>query len=73
MVFLVKINNLVFEIVNSVIIIVHIIYFIYLFIFLFCFRFFTYESTVVIHIAVMLPVSFVMKFAKLYFNNDDKN
>ena len=40
MVFLVKINNLVFEIVNSVIIIVHIIYFIYLFIFLFCFRFF---------------------------------
>ena len=67
--FLVKINNLVFEIVNSVIIIVHIIYFIYLFTFLFYFRFFTYESTVVIHVTVMLPVS----FAKLYLNNDDKN
>ena len=39
MVFLVKIFNSVFEIVNSVIIIVHIIYFIYLFIFLFCFHF----------------------------------
>ena len=31
MVFLAKINNSVFEIVNSVIIVVHIIYFIYLF------------------------------------------
>ena len=72
--FLVKINNSVFEIVNSVIIIVHIIYFIYLFIYFFVLlSFFTYESTVVIHIAVMLPVSFVMKFAKLYLNNDDKN
>ena len=38
-VFLVKINNLDFEIANSVIIILHIIYVIYLFIFLFCFRF----------------------------------
>ena len=42
MVFLVKINNLVFEIVNSVIIIVHIIYFIYLF---FCFAFVFYLRT----------------------------
>ena len=46
----------------------------YLFIYFFVLlSFFTYESTVVIHIAVMLPVSFVMKFAKLYLNNDDKN
>ena len=68
--FLVKINNLVFEIANRVIIIVHIIYVIYFFVLL---SFFTYESTVVIHVTVMLPVSFVMKFAKLYLNNDDKN
>ena len=46
--FLVKINNLVFEIANSVIIIVHIIYVIYFFVLL---SFFTYESTVVIHVA----------------------
>ena len=38
-VFLVKINNLDFEIANSVIIIVHIVYVIYLLIFLFRFRF----------------------------------
>ena len=46
--FLVKINNLVFEIANRVIIIVHIIYVIYFFVLL---SFFTYESTVVIHVA----------------------